>query len=133
MKTTKQKSGNQPLGRLEVAVMRVLWNAAGPRSIAEVKTEMRGTLAYTTIMTTLDRLHKKGHVSRRRAGKAYLYRALSKRDTIVKSVLRQISAAFFDGDVKALMPHVLGMGEEIGPQELRRLKALAGKSSIKKD
>ncbi len=69
---------------------------------------MSGAPAYTTIMTTLDRLYKKGHVSRRRDGKAYLYRAVSKKESVVETLLRQISQAFFDSDVKALMPHVSG-------------------------
>jgi predicted transcriptional regulator len=60
------------LGRLETEVMERTW-ARGETSVRDLHHEFRGRLAYTTVMTTLDRLFKKGMLRRRKQGNAYLY------------------------------------------------------------
>jgi len=62
----------QPLGPLEVAVMEILW-ARGESSVRDVVDRVDRPLAYTTVMTTLDRLFKKGLLARRRLDRAFLY------------------------------------------------------------
>lgn len=61
------------LGPLEAAVMDILW-ARGESSVHEVTPLVERPLAYTTVMTTLDRLYKKGLLDRRRVERAFLYR-----------------------------------------------------------
>ena len=60
------------LGPLEVQVMEVLW-AAGERSVREVVEQLDRKLAYTTVMTTLDRLFKKGVLDRQKSERAFFY------------------------------------------------------------
>ena len=62
----------QPLGPLEVAVMEVLW-ARGESAVRDVVDRLERSLAYTTVMTTLDRLFKKGLLDRRKSERAFLY------------------------------------------------------------
>ena len=63
------------LGDLERAVMDVLWDRSGPATVREVVDGLDGRdLAYTTVMTVLDRLAGKGMVERERAGRAWSYR-----------------------------------------------------------
>ena len=62
------------LGRLETEVMRVLWTAS-ELAVRDVQARLERTVAYTTVMTTLDRLFKKGFVTRRLEGRAFLYTA----------------------------------------------------------
>ena len=62
------------LGRLETEVMRVLWTAS-ELAVRDVQARLERTIAYTTVMTTLDRLFKKGFVTRRLEGRAFLYTA----------------------------------------------------------
>lgn len=65
---------NRPLGDLELAVMEALWRQA-PASVKDVSQALAARqLAYTTVMTTLDRLHKKGLLDREKQGHAFLYR-----------------------------------------------------------
>lgn len=64
----------EPLGSLESQLMERIW-ARGEISVRDLHAELESRLAYTTIMTTLDRLFKKGLLNRRRAGKPYLYEA----------------------------------------------------------
>ena len=60
------------LGPLELQVMESLWRRSGEVSVRELQPDFPGT-AYTTLMTTLDRLFKKGLLERTRRGKAYWY------------------------------------------------------------
>jgi predicted transcriptional regulator len=60
------------LGPLEVRVMEVLW-AAGECSVRDVVEQLDRKLAYTTVMTTLDRLFKKGLLDRQKSERAFLY------------------------------------------------------------
>jgi predicted transcriptional regulator len=65
-------SGHQPLGPLEVAVMEILWEG-GESNVREVVHRLGRPLAYTTVMTTLDRLFKKGLLARRKSDRAFFY------------------------------------------------------------
>ena len=60
------------LGRLETGLMEILW-ARGESSVRNVFENVGRPLAYTTVMTTLERLFKKGLLDRRKSGRAYLY------------------------------------------------------------
>lgn len=60
------------LGKLERAVLGEVWRR-GEASVREVHREFDDRVAYTTLMTTLDRLYKKGLLARRKSGRAFLY------------------------------------------------------------
>jgi len=75
------------LGGLETKVMEVLWEASSPLSVREVHDVLSESadLAYTTVMTVLDRLAKKHILLRDREGKAWLYRAAASREQLLVS------------------------------------------------
>ncbi len=60
-------------GVLEAEVMAALWAADAPRSPEDVRVDLGGDLAYTTVQTTLVRLHEKGAVSRAPRGRGFVY------------------------------------------------------------
>jgi predicted transcriptional regulator len=60
------------LGSLESELMERVWRR-GEISVRDLHAEFAARLAYTTVMTTMDRLYKKGLLQRRKVGKAYLY------------------------------------------------------------
>jgi predicted transcriptional regulator len=60
------------LGSLEKRVMRILWQG-GEWSVRSMHEAFSDDLAYTTLMTTMDRLFRKGLLTRRKEGKAFLY------------------------------------------------------------
>jgi len=62
----------QPLGPLEVSVLEILW-AHGESNVRQVVDRLARPLAYTTVMTTMDRLFKKGELDRRKCDRAFLY------------------------------------------------------------
>lgn len=71
--TSGERNDRRPAGGLEDEVLAVLWAASGPMSPAEVQAELGGQLAYTTVMTTLARLERKGLATRERLGRGYVY------------------------------------------------------------
>ena len=66
-------AGRRAAGELEAAVLAVLQAAGLPLSPGEVRDRLGGDLAYTTVVTILSRLHGKGVLDRRKAGRAFLY------------------------------------------------------------
>jgi predicted transcriptional regulator len=79
------------LGPLEREVMELIWRR--PEEVAEVSvrdiyTAFEGRLAYTTLMTTLDRLRKKGLLERRKEGRAFIYSPRFSPDEFERSVAR---------------------------------------------
>lgn len=90
--------------------MEQLWAlpAGGWLSVREVHERLVGReLAYTTVMTVLDRLAKKGVVSRERAGRAWRYRAQSTREELTAKLLQSNLAPLGQADRKAALLHFL--------------------------
>lgn len=78
---------------LEAAVMDVVWSKRLARfAVSEVVAvlEEQREIAYTTVMTTLARLHAKGLLERERDGKRYLYSALLSREAFLESTAREV-------------------------------------------
>lgn len=76
--TKKRKSGpkrrHATLGELEADVMQIMWTVQ-ECSVREVKQRLRKRLAYTTVMTTMTRLFRKGLLKRRRQERKFIYAA----------------------------------------------------------
>ncbi len=106
-KMVKKFSG---LGELERAVMTVLWDHGPDQSVRQVLTHLRGSrdLAYTTVMTVLDRLAKKDLALRTREGRAWLYSAASSREELTAASMRVGLDTLETGDRRSAMMHFLG-------------------------
>ena len=70
-------AGRRAAGELEAAVLAVLQAAGSPLSPGEVRDRLGGDLAYTTVVTILSRLHAKGVLVRRKAGRAFVYQPVA--------------------------------------------------------
>jgi predicted transcriptional regulator len=68
----KRRAGSGALGYLEDAVMDIVWSS-GKANVRDVAEKLARPLAYTTVMTTLDRLYKKGLLDRRKLERAFVY------------------------------------------------------------
>jgi len=75
MNSTRRQSQQLVLGPLEMQVMKVAWSV-GRCSVRDVVERLNSKLAYTTVMTTLDRLFKKGLLEREKSERAFLYSPL---------------------------------------------------------
>lgn len=109
------------LGELEAAVMAVLWSASGPVTVREALKALgrEPEPAYTTVMTVLDNLHRKGVVVRDRVGRAWAYEAAQSRAEFDAEAMAAVLETAADRDGTLL--RFIG---KIRPDELARLRAL---------
>src|SRR5437899_12914832 len=89
---------------LELACLKALWTLqeGNVRAVQEIVAISR-PLAYTTIMTVLDRLVRKGKITRRKVGRAFLYAPEASRDTMRRVAIRELLDGFFDGSEEQLV------------------------------
>jgi predicted transcriptional regulator len=85
-------------GDLEAAVMDRLWSWARPATVREVLEDLRKSrdLAYTTVMTVMDNLHRKGWLTRELDGRAYRYQPVATRQEYSAELMRQALASSGD-------------------------------------
>jgi BlaI family penicillinase repressor len=122
--TTKQKRLRQ-LTPLELQIMKVLWDS-GPSNVQGVQSKLSPKLAYTTVQTMLNVLHRKGHAKRTLHGKAYQYEPLLTRDSASSSAIRDMVERLFGGSVEALLMSLV-KNRELRPKNLAKLTALIEK------
>ncbi|HEX6353076.1 BlaI/MecI/CopY family transcriptional regulator [Actinophytocola sp.] len=90
------------LGELERTVMEVLWDRGVPVLVRDVVDALAARdLAYTTVMTVLDRLEKKKVVRRQRDGRAWRYEAVSNREGYIAQLM--LDALDLTGDRSAAL------------------------------
>jgi len=92
---------------LELECLRALWGI-GEGSVRDVRQKLVGNrnLAYTTVMTVLDRLEKRGGVTRRKQGRSFLYAPKVSRETLRKFAVKELVDGFFDGSERALLEYL---------------------------
>jgi predicted transcriptional regulator len=85
-------------GQLESKIMDTLWDSGRPATVREVLGELRGSrdIAYTTVMTVMDNLYRKGFLQRERDGRAYRYSPTSSREQYVAELMRDALASSTD-------------------------------------
>src|SRR5580698_2698383 len=83
---------------LELLCLNALWTL-GQGNVRDVQQIVMRTrpLAYTTIMTVLDRLVRKGKLSRLKTGRAFVYRPEASREEMRRAALRELVDSLFDG------------------------------------
>jgi predicted transcriptional regulator len=107
------------LGELETKIMDVMWSAPGPMTVRNVLDSPIGArpLAYTTVMTVMDRLFRKGWLTRNREGRAYHYQPAVSRSVFAAKLMSEILAATEDKGL-ALLRFI----EEMEPAEYEALR-----------
>lgn len=112
------------LAALQLAIMQVLWDRR-EATVADVREALatHRDLAHTTIATMLVKLEKKGHVTHRSEGRAYVYTPVLQPEQVKSSMLTDLMQRLFSGDVTQLMTHLLDESP-VTRDDLTRLKAL---------
>jgi len=117
-------------GDLEAVLMDRVWAHEAPVTVRDLFEELRGerSIAYTTVMSTMDNLHRKGWLARERDGKAYRYTAVASRDEYSARLMREAMAEA--GDTEAVLSHFVAQMDGTESAALRAvLEKLAGKRS----
>jgi predicted transcriptional regulator len=112
------------LTEAELRLMKVLWSR-GESAVADmvkaVADSETSPLAYTSVLTTVRILEKKGYVRHRQDGRAFLYSPCVAEQEAGRSEVRHVLQRFFGNSREQLLISLLGDGE-ISPAELKRLK-----------
>ncbi len=114
----------KPLTRLELQIMQVLWDV-GPSPVQTVARNLPGEskLAYTTVQTMLNVLHRKGRVTRTLQGKAYLYKPVVTKEKVIRQTMRDLIDRLFSGSVDALLMSLV-KSRQLDGKKLEELSAL---------
>jgi BlaI family transcriptional regulator, penicillinase repressor len=116
------------LTALELEIMKVLWES-GPSTVQAVQARLPGErrLAYTTVQTMLNVLHRKGRVVRTLKNRAYQYRATMSRRKAAAQAICDMVDRLFDGSAESLVMSLIE-NRQLRASELARLARLVGSS-----
>jgi len=106
-------------GDLESVIMQMVWDQGRPVTVRELFDQLSQdrVIAYTTVMSTMDNLHRKGWLTRVKEGKAYRYTATASREEYSARLMREALAG--GGDTEAVLSHFVA---EIGGEESEVLR-----------
>ncbi|HUB80272.1 MAG TPA: BlaI/MecI/CopY family transcriptional regulator [Bryobacteraceae bacterium] len=101
---------------LELLCLRALWSLGegNVNAVRQIVAESR-PLAYTTIMTVLDRLVRKGMLARRKVGRSFCYAPQATRDAARRAAVRELLDGYFDGSEEALIGFLQQRDREPAP------------------
>jgi len=107
---------NPALGHLEMEVMQLLW-LSGESSVRDVVKKLYRPLAYTTVMTTLDRLYKKGMLHRQKTERAFVYTPRMSRAEFESKWAAELVATFLAETQHSSAPLVSYLVEAVGQMD----------------
>lgn len=118
-----ERKSMDDLGELQRAVLETVWEL-GQASVHEVRDRLnRGKkkLAYTTVLSALQKLEKAGWLEHRAEGKSYVYMATRTREEAGAGSVRRFLQRVFAGDAVALFQHLI-RESHLSAEELKELK-----------
>jgi predicted transcriptional regulator len=116
-----RKKGSAALTPLELQIMQVLWQD-GPANVQEVQERLGSDqqLAYTTVQTMLNVLHRKGKVKRSLSGRAYIYRPVVSKEKALYQAIHDLVDRMFGGSPEELVMSLI-KSKQIKPERLAEL------------
>jgi predicted transcriptional regulator len=114
-------------GDLETVIIHMVWDHDGPVTVRELFDELRRerVIAYTTVMSTMDNLHRKGWLERAKNGKAYRYTATASREEYSARLMAEALAG--GGNAEVVLSHFVAEMDEPDSEVLRTVvRRLAG-------
>jgi len=108
----------------ELRIMRILWHQS-PLSVQDILDRFRRTPkpAYTSLLTAVRAMEKKGILNHEKQGKAYLYRPLLQQASYKRSALKRLLTNVFDGDACELAANLV-KGEALDAAEINQIKQI---------
>ena len=117
------------LTEAELRLMKIFW-VRGESAVTDLVAAMPEgePLAYNSVLTTIRILERKGYVTHRQEGRAFIYCPCVEEHEASRSEIRHMMQRFFGNSRERLLLSLLG-DEEIDPEELRRLKEAIAKAA----
>jgi predicted transcriptional regulator len=108
-------------GTLELRVLEALWARGAEATVRDVL-DAFPSAAYTTVMTTMERLHRKGVLERRKDGRAFLYRPVSSREEMESGIVARAVGSLLASD--SAQPILSCLVDEVSRHDERLLDEL---------
>ena len=119
----RKKNSGPALTPLELELMSVLWET-GPANVQTVQAHLKTRdLAYTTVQTMLNVLHRKGKVKRILKDRAYIYRPVLSRQKAVTQAVGEMLDRFFGGSADGLVLNLVET-RQLTPEKLARIQEI---------
>jgi BlaI family transcriptional regulator, penicillinase repressor len=108
----------------ELEILKVIWQL-GPSTVREVYLELakHRKIAYTTVLTMMGILERKGHLKKTAGERAYLYRAAKPQAQVTAGMVKEFVNRVFGGSTQPLLVHLVG-DKGISAEELAQLETL---------
>jgi len=103
-------------GPLEIRVLEALWSRGTPGCVRDIQPQFPG-VAYTTLMTTLDRLFRKGTLKREKLGRAFFYCPKGSQEQLLSQLAGSTFATLLPGDAAAVRPIMSMFVDTIGDRD----------------
>lgn len=113
---------SEQLTPLELEIMKVLWEI-GSANVQAVQQHLERELAYTTVQTMLNILHRKGKVKRALRNKAYFYSHVVSHSQVMKQAVGDLLERMFGGSAEQLVMSLVET-KHLTPEKLSRLQQL---------
>jgi BlaI family transcriptional regulator, penicillinase repressor len=109
---------------LELEILKIFWRT-GQATVGQVRDALVGfrELAYTSVMTIMTIMTRKGYLARQREGGSYVYEARITEKSITQTMLKDIVDRVFEGSTAAVMVNLLET-KDLDPDELKQLRNL---------
>lgn len=130
-KNENQHSNGAALGKLEARVMEILWQL-GQGNVHDVSSRIDAPRAYTTVMTTLERLFKKGLLTRQKSGRAFIYAPAVAREEWERRRADSLVASFLNGAQPSRDLLVSTLLDAVGQHDAKLLDELEKKIRLRR-
>jgi predicted transcriptional regulator len=110
-------------GPLEIRVLESLWQRGAPSCVRDIQPQFPG-VAYTTLMTTLDRLFRKGTLEREKSGRAFYYSPKASQQQLLSQLAGSTFATMLPGDAAAVRPIMSMFVDTVGDRDEALLEEL---------
>ena len=108
----------------ELEILKIIWRR-GQATVREVYQDLleQRKIAYTTVLTMMGILERKGHLKKTAGERAYVYRPAQPQSEVVEGMVKEFVKRVFNGSPKPLLVHLVG-DRELSPRELDEIENL---------
>jgi predicted transcriptional regulator len=124
MRKDKSTDNYLHLGDLELRIMDIIWDKDTYCTVSEIHEVLypENKLAYTTIMTVMGNLYKKGVLKRKKESKAYLYAPNVQREEIAQGEINKVTQTFYKDNIPEFFRCFLKSYKTISKDQINELK-----------
>src|SRR5436190_23664982 len=120
---SSQQMLDDRLGALEREVLSLVWER-GDTTVRDLCSRLEPPIAYTTVMTTMDRLFKKRLLSRHKVGRAFVYRAVATREELEGAIAGELVQTLLQTDGSGPLPILSSLVDAVSDRDRALLDEL---------